>query len=50
MSIFLGGLTSKFLDINWLFQIFFDGMATCGMVWAINGIIESCLLTYYINN
>jgi hypothetical protein len=40
MSIFLGGLTSKFLDINWLFQIFFDGMATCGMVWAINGIIE----------
>lgn len=40
MSIFLGGLTSRILDINWFPAIFFDGMATCGMVWAINGIVE----------
>ena len=40
MSIFLGGLASRILDTNWFFSIFFDGMATCGMVWAINGIVE----------
>jgi len=40
MSIVLGGLASRILDTNWVFSIFFDGMATCGMVWAINGIVE----------
>ncbi len=40
MSILLGGLTEKFLDVNWLFGVFFDGMFTCGIVWAINGVIE----------
>jgi hypothetical protein len=40
MSIVLGGLASRILDTNWFFSIFFDGMATCGMVWAINGIVE----------
>lgn len=40
MSIMLGGLCTRILDINWFLSIFFDGMATCGMVWAINGIVE----------
>lgn len=40
MSITLGGLSTRILDIHWAPSIFFDGMATCGMVWAINGVIE----------
>jgi len=40
MSICLGGLTTRILDTHWAPSIFFDGLATCGMVWAINGIIE----------
>lgn len=40
MSIMLGSITSKILDVNWLFGIFFDGMFTCGIVWAINAIVE----------
>ena len=40
MSIVLGGLASRVLETNWFLSIFFDGMATCGMVWAINGIVE----------
>lgn len=40
LSICLGGLSTRVLGINWVPSIFFDGMVTCGMVWAINGIIE----------
>lgn len=40
MSLSLGGLVIKFLDIHWFWGIFFDGMFTCGIVWAINAIIE----------
>jgi hypothetical protein len=40
LSLGLGGLTIKFLDIHWLPGIFFDGMFTCGAVWAVNAIIE----------
>lgn len=40
LSLTLGGLTNKYLDINPWVSIFFDGMFTCGIVWAINGIVE----------
>lgn len=39
MSITLGGLTTS-LNIHWIPSIFFDGMFTAGIVWAINGIVE----------
>lgn len=40
MSIVLGGLSNNFFDIPWVFGIFWDGMFTAGIVWAINAIIE----------
>jgi hypothetical protein len=40
MSLALGGLTTKFFDIHWVFGIFWDGMFTAGIVWSINAIIE----------
>ena len=40
MSLLLGGLTVKYFDINPVVNFFFDGMATAGLVWAINGIVE----------
>lgn len=40
MSICLGGLSSAIFDVNWLIGFFFDGMFTCGAVWAINAIVE----------
>mgnify|MGYP003332779866 FL=1 len=40
MSIFLGSLSERILNTNWLFGIFFDGMFTAGIVWAINGVVE----------
>ncbi len=40
MSLALGGLTIKFLNVHWFVGIFFDGMFTCGAVWAVNAIIE----------
>jgi hypothetical protein len=40
MSICLGGISSRILDIHWLPSIFFDGMFTAGSVWAINSIVE----------
>lgn len=40
MSLSLGGLTIKFLTIHWVYGIFWDGMFTCGIVWAINAIVE----------
>ena len=39
-SICLGGLTSELFNIGWLPSIFFDGVFTAGIVWAINGIVE----------
>jgi hypothetical protein len=39
MSIGLGGLTTSF-GIHWIPAIFWDGMFSAGIVWAINGIIE----------
>jgi ABC-type Co2+ transport system permease subunit len=35
----LGGLTTSF-GIHWIPAIFWDGMFSAGIVWAINGIIE----------
>lgn len=40
MSVVLGSLSNQFFDCGWLLGMFFDGMFTCGIVWAINGIIE----------
>ena len=40
LSICLGGLTCKFVNIHWSISIFFDGMFTTGIVWAINTIVE----------
>lgn len=41
MSLVLGGFTSTvFTTPHWLVGTFFDGMATAGLVWAINGFIE----------
>lgn len=40
LSLCLGGLSTEIIGIHWIPSIFFDGMFTCGAVWAINGIIE----------
>jgi len=40
MSLSLGGLTIKFFNMHWVYGIFWDGMFTCGVVWAINAIVE----------
>ena len=40
LSICLGGLSTKCFDIHWIPSIFFDGMFTAGIVWAINAIVE----------
>ena len=40
MSIVLGGLIGTFFEVHWFAGIFFDGMFTAGIVWAINSIIE----------
>jgi hypothetical protein len=40
MSIVLGGLIGPVFGIHWFVGIFFDGMFTAGIVWAINSIIE----------
>ena len=40
LSITLGGLSHHLFNINWIPGIFFDGMLTAGIVWAINSIVE----------
>jgi hypothetical protein len=40
MSICLGGLSTRLLEIHWFPSIFFDGMFTAGIVWCINAIVE----------
>jgi hypothetical protein len=40
MSIVLGGLIAPVFGINPILGVFFDGMFTAGIVWAINSIIE----------
>jgi hypothetical protein len=40
MSIFLGSLSNLLFDTWWIFDIFFDGMLTAGLVWTINSIVE----------
>jgi len=40
LSIWLNGPSEQILDIHWLPAIFFDGVFTCGIVWAINGVVE----------
>lgn len=40
LSICLGGLSDKIFEINPLVSIFFDGMFTAGIVWAINSFVE----------
>jgi hypothetical protein len=40
MSLVLGGLTNHYFESMWLSYVFFDGMFTAGVVWAINAIIE----------
>ena len=39
LSLSFGGLTTYF-NMHWLPAIFFDGMFTAGIVWAINTIVE----------
>lgn len=39
LSLSFGGLTTYF-NMHWLPAIFFDGMFTAGVVWAINAIVE----------
>lgn len=40
MSLILGSITTKYFDTFWIINLFFDGMFTAGIVWAINGIVE----------
>lgn len=40
MSIMLGGFSKHYFDVPPLFDIFFDGMFTAGIVWSINAVIE----------
>lgn len=40
MSIVLGSVSSLFFETWWVFNFFFDGMFSAGIVWAINAIIE----------
>ena len=41
LSLFFGGFVNRFFDDNGiLLNMFFDGMFTAGIVWAINAIIE----------
>lgn len=40
MSILLGSVSSSFFDTWWIINLFFDGMYSAGVVWAINAIIE----------
>ena len=40
LSVSLGGLTNQVFDIHWIPTIFFDGMFTAGVVWAINSFVE----------
>jgi hypothetical protein len=39
-SISLGGLSRYIVNLSSPYSIFFDGMFTAGIVWAINGIVE----------
>jgi hypothetical protein len=39
LSITLGGICTKYFDVGY-FGIFFDGIFTAGVVWAINAFIE----------
>lgn len=39
LSITMGGLTNRIFEVGF-FTIFFDGMFTAGIVWAINSFIE----------
>jgi ABC-type Co2+ transport system permease subunit len=39
MSLTLGGLMN-FFDVHWVLVIFYDGMFTAGIVWAINSVVE----------
>jgi hypothetical protein len=40
MSLTLGSLSVQYFDTVWIINLFFDGMFTAGIVWAINGIVE----------
>lgn len=40
MSFVFGGFINNFVKVEWYTCFFFDGMFTCGVVWAINGIVE----------
>lgn len=40
LSITLGGLATRLLDVNWFVSVFYDGIYTAGSVWMINAIIE----------
>ena len=40
MSIVLGSVSSLFFETWRIFNFFFDGMFSAGIVWAINAIIE----------
>ena len=41
LSLCLGGFINRFFDDNGtLINMFFDGMFTAGVVWAINSIVE----------
>jgi hypothetical protein len=41
MSLVLGGLTNHYFNVPWYVCMFFDGMYSAGIVWAINAIIET---------
>lgn len=40
MSLILGSITANYVVSLYIINIFFDGMFTAGIVWAINAIIE----------
>ncbi len=45
MSFLLGSISSVYFDTYAIVNVFFDGMFTAGIVWAINSIVE-----YYEEN
>jgi len=40
LSVFLGSVTDHFFNTFYIFELFFDGMFSAGVVWAINSIVE----------
>jgi hypothetical protein len=40
MSLVLGSISSMYFESFYIINVFFDGMLSAGIVWAINAIVE----------